>query len=207
MPLFTHVGPSLRFECKSTPATLVEARRVALGWRTRAVNIRPDATTIGVGASQSSGGAEAFTSETTRSDALQPHDSEKLWSLAVTDGSRAPLPITLVATCSMPRLACNAQNARGGFDSSSHDRNLAQNRSGQDRRASRDPVWPGGRTQDGGQREVERPPRAQPSAISVLGGDRVGDRGARSSPTLKGGAERQYITVGPQSSKVAAILV
>ena len=53
-------------------------------------------------ASQSSGSAEAFTSETTRSDALQPHNSEKMWSLAVTDGSRAPLPITLVATCSMP---------------------------------------------------------------------------------------------------------
>ena len=63
-------------------------------------------------------------SETTRSNAPQPDDSEKMWSLAVTDGSRAPLLITLVATCSMPRSACNARNARGGFDLSSHDRNL-----------------------------------------------------------------------------------
>ena len=36
-----HRGPQ-RIE----PATLVEARRVALGWRARSLNIRPDATTI-----------------------------------------------------------------------------------------------------------------------------------------------------------------
>jgi len=39
--------------------------------------------------------------------------------------------------------------------------------------------------QDDGQRDVERPPRAQPAAISILDGDRVGDRGALSFPSLK----------------------
>jgi hypothetical protein len=55
--------------------------------------------------------------------------------------------------------------------------------------------------------EMSSARRAQPAAISVLDGDRVGDRGALSFLSLKRRAERQSITFGSQSSKVTAILV
>ena len=66
----------------------------------------------------------------------------------------------------------------GGSDGDEHDRNLTPNGSGQSRRVPCDAIRPESRAQDHGQREVERAPRAQPPAISVLDGNRVGDRDA-----------------------------
>jgi hypothetical protein len=68
-------------------------------------------------------------------------------------------------------------------------------------------TWPQGRAQDGGQREVERAARAQPSVISVLDGDRVGARGPLSFPSLKGRGGGQSISFVAQFSRVAALFV